>query len=259
VLERIEAIPTPKVIAQMQKCPELQVPYMIMEQCPGIRLDALWDKTSHTQRLKILEALGTGMGRYHTVGRAEVTKVADKLSLSHCVLDLTNQSWQERPWQDTERRARTVADHLGRLSACLNFFGLEVSIVMKQLEAHYTRRFSQPWRSFIGVGLVHGEPWAEHFIIEKKERGYHLSGCVDFEQVFIADSLHEMVFLYVSMLGLNCEYYQAFKRGYERFLPFPRAQKKRFDWPPLTLMPGALLNCRSVLRDQMYPAGWQVG
>jgi aminoglycoside phosphotransferase (APT) family kinase protein len=221
VLERIDAMPIPGVIAQIKEAPDIHVPYIIVERCPGTRLDELWNKTSHTQRLQVLEALGAGMGRYHTVGGAEVTKVADKLSLSHCVLDLTIQSWQERPWQDAERRAQIVADRLGQLSACLSLFGLEASTVMKQLEAHYTQRLSQPWRSFIGVGLVHGEPWAEHFIIESTEEGYRLSGCVDFEQVFIADSLHEMVFLYVSMLGLNGEYYQAFKRGYEHFFAFP--------------------------------------
>jgi aminoglycoside phosphotransferase (APT) family kinase protein len=216
VLERIEAIPTPKVIAWMEEDPDVQGSYMVTERCPGIRLDALWDKITHKQRLQVLEALGAGMGRYHTVGAAEVKKVADELSLSHRVVDLN-----EQPWQEDERRTRMVADGLGRLSACLSFFGLESSAVRKQLEAHYTQRLSQPWECFIVPGLVHGEPWAEHFIMEETEQGYRLSGCVDFDEVLIADSLSEMVFLYVSMLGIDREYYQAFKRGYERFFAFP--------------------------------------
>ena len=258
VLEEIEAMPTPRVIIQMEKAPEHQVPYMIMEQCPGIRLDKLWDKTGHKQRLQVLEALGAGMGRYHTVVAAEVKKIADELSLSHCVLDLTKRPWQERPWQDAERRARIVADRLGQLSACLSFFGLEASTVMKQLEAHYTRRFSQPWRSFIDAGLVHGEPWAEHFIIKENEEGYCLSGCVDFEQVFIADSLHEMVFLYVSMLGLNREYYQAFKRGYERFFAFPEDAEEELRLAAVDFDAWSLVELSRAI-EQPPVSGWLRG
>jgi len=147
VLERIEAIPTPRVITWVEQDCDLHVPYMITERCPGTRLDKLWDKTEHKQRLQALEALGAGMGHYHTVGTAEVKKVADRLSLSHRVQDLSNQ-----PCQWDEHRARTVAEGLGLLSAYLNLLGLEATLVIQRLEEHCAERLSQHW-FMVNLGL----------------------------------------------------------------------------------------------------------
>ena len=48
-----------------------------------------------------------------------------------------------------------------------------------------------------------------------------MSGCVDIEGIQIADAINEITVSYVSMLGLSREYYQSFKKGYEKFFKFP--------------------------------------
>jgi aminoglycoside phosphotransferase (APT) family kinase protein len=222
ILEHIEAMPTPRVIAWTEEDPELQVPYMIVERCPGIRLDILWKVTGFHQRVKFLEALGAAMGRYHTVGSADVTEVANQLSLSDLVSeeDLFDSVYGKAgPSFDWER----VTVHLSRT-------GLQTSPTIELLKAHYAQRPQRPEEHFIGSGLVHGEPWAEHFFLDESQGIFRLSGCVDLESVLIADSLHEIVTLYVSMLALEPEYYQSFKRGYERFFAFPADAEERLRY-----------------------------
>ena len=222
VLEQIEAMPTPRVIAWLEDDPDLRVPYMIVEKCPGTRLDLLWEESGHAERLQLLAALGNDMGYYHTTSLSDVKKVAEKLSLSQRVADGV-----EVRRQMSEMRVQKITDSLGQLAARLSRLGLEASSTVKVLEAHYSQRLSQPVTHFIEPGLVHGEPCAEHFFVERTQDGFRLSGCVDFEEVMIADSLGEIVAQYVSILALDREYYDAFKRGYQHFFAFPLDAEER--------------------------------
>ncbi|UCH51022.1 MAG: phosphotransferase [Chloroflexota bacterium] len=216
VLEEVEAMPTPQVIAWLEDDPHLRVPYMIVEKCPGTRLDLLWEKLGHEQRLQLLEALGNDMGYYHTVSLSDVKKVADKLSLSHRVDDAVETSLQMG-----KMRLQRITENLEHLTVRLGRLGLKASSTVKMLKAHCSQRLSQPVTHFIEPGLIHDDAWAEHFFIERTQDGFRLSGCIDFEEVRVADSLSEIVAQYVSMLALNHDYYDAFKRGYQRFFAFP--------------------------------------
>jgi hypothetical protein len=44
ILEHLQSMPTPRVIAWSESDPKLRVPYMIVEDCPGRRLDLLWSE-----------------------------------------------------------------------------------------------------------------------------------------------------------------------------------------------------------------------
>lgn len=235
ILEHIEEMPTPRVLAWSEEDPEFHAPYMLMERCPGIRLDTLWKTTEPQQRIQFLEAVGTAMGQYHTVNAAEVMKVADRLShsdrvtvqiepthigvfpggVSHDFRSLLsiNEGYSAFDWQQLTER--------------LTGFGIQASPTIDLLRAYYAQNLHQPAEQFIGPGLVHGEPWAEHFFMEYRQDGFRLSGCIDLESVSIADSFHEITLLYISMLAMDRVYYRAFKRGYERFFTFPDDAEER--------------------------------
>jgi aminoglycoside phosphotransferase (APT) family kinase protein len=217
VLNELPLMPTPRVLAWMKEDPATGVPYIVMERCPGIRLDELWDVLGPRERLAMLEALGAGMGGYHTVSGTDARQAADKVSLSHVVHDSS-----EQPLRRVEDWARLVYDNLGQLADRLGLLGPAASSVEQCLEARCAEWFSHNVRGLVEPGLVHDEPWAEHFYLEKSEEGFRLSGCVDFEEVNMADALSEVATLYASILGLDREYYEAFRRGYERFFQLPR-------------------------------------
>jgi hypothetical protein len=97
--------------------------------------------------------------------------------------------------------------------------------VAKKLEAHLSRS-TRKHGHFIAPGLVHTEPVAEHFFIQETGTAYRLSGCVDLN-FGVDDSLGEITSHYVSMLSIDPAYFDAFKRGYERFFPFPPDAEER--------------------------------
>jgi aminoglycoside phosphotransferase (APT) family kinase protein len=262
ILEHIEEMPTPRVIAWTKEDPELHAPYMVMERCPGIRLDNLWKTTNLQQRTQFLEDLGTAMGHYHTVNAAKVKEVADRLSLSHRV------AIRAEPTRIGVFLGGIARDFRNLLSANeahasfdwpqlaerLTGLGLQASPTIDLLRAHYAQNPQQPEEHFIGPGLVHGEPWAEHFFMEDSRDCFRLSGCVDLELVTIADSFHEITFPYVSMLALESEYYLAFKRGYECFFAFPADAQERLRYAAVNFDTDAIL----WLLDQMEsrPNAW---
>jgi hypothetical protein len=54
--------------------------------------DALWDKCGHAERLRMLEALGHAMGRYHTVSLSVAQAKASEVSLEQWVVDAVEPS-----------------------------------------------------------------------------------------------------------------------------------------------------------------------
>jgi len=216
LLDAINEMPTPHVIAWSENDPELHVPYMIVERCPGHRLDVLWKNTTGEQHASILEALGTGTGRYHSVSAHALTEHAHRLGLGHRVRHI------EEPEVTDDS---TPADSLPTLAVRLRRIGVEENGVIKKLQAHFSRT-TRKQVDFIAPGLVHTEPFAEHFFIQETETGYRLSGCVDLN-FGVKDSLGEITSHYVSMLSLSPAYLDAFKRGYERFFPFPSDAEER--------------------------------
>jgi hypothetical protein len=211
----IKEIPTPRVIAWVEEDPELGVPYVITERCPGHRLDALWKSATPKERIGILEAFGAGTARYHTVSAQALTEHAQRLGLAHRVEHI-----QRLPEIDPP-----PIDSLSRLPDRLRRIGIEEDGIVKRLESHFTRT-SREQGAFIAPGLVHGEPCAEHFIMQELDTGFCLSGCVDLD-VCVADPIGEITSHYVSMLGINPAWFRAFRRGYERFFPFPPNAEER--------------------------------
>jgi len=67
--------------------------------------------------------------------------------------------------------------------------------------------------------------------------------------VSIADALSEVVVLYVSILGLDREYYRAFKRGYECFFVFPQYAEETLRLAAIDFDAWALVT----LSDHMKP------
>ena len=216
LLDGIEEIPSPRVIAWSESDTELNVPYMIVERCPGHRLDFLWRATTAEQHVSILEALGAGTGRYHTVSATALKDHAHSVGLSHRVRHI------EEP---ESRDAPSPLEALPTLAARLRKIAVEVNGLVKKLEAHFSRT-TRVRQDFIPPGFVHTEPFAEHFFLEETGTGYRLSGCVDLN-CDVRDPLGEITSHYVSMLSLGPDNFNAFRRGYERFFPFPPDAAKR--------------------------------
>jgi len=216
LFEAIDEMPTPQLVAWLDNEPELQVPYMIVERCQGHRLDALWKNAIDEQRVEILEAFGADTGRYHTVSGAVLIERAHELGLDHRVSHIAEPKSQDKS---------SPLDSLPGLADRLGWLGLEANGIVGKLEAHFA---SSPCQRgvFISPGLVHGEPCAEHFFMQDTGKGYCLSGCVDLG-FGVKDSLGEITSHYVSMLSLNPVYFDAFRRGYERYFSFPPDVEER--------------------------------
>jgi hypothetical protein len=216
VFEHIPAMPTPKVIAWSEGDSRLHVPYMVLERCPGRRLDEVWYLCGNEDRLRLLEAVGAGMGLYHTTTLEDAKTAGRLVGLERWVLD------DAEPQRQRAILARCEAERsLEFLEARLSRWQLSGSELVNSLAKHYVGGppASDSW--FIGPGLIHPEPWAEHFFVEHKDGVFKVSGCVDLEECAIADSRDEIVAMYVSMLGLAEDYLMAFRRGYEQFFSFP--------------------------------------
>jgi len=216
LLDAIDEMPMPRVIAWSDNDPELCVPYMIVERCPGHRLDALWKNTTTEQHVAILEAFGSDTGRYHTVSDTVLIERAHQLGLEHRIRHIA------------EPESRDVPAPPGLLPALpdrLHRIGLKDHGIVAELEAHFSA-CSCERRSFICPGLVHTEPCAEHFFMQDTGTGYSLSGCVDLNFA-VEDPIDEITSHYVSMLSLDPAYFDAFRRGYERFFSFPPDAEER--------------------------------
>lgn len=239
LLDAINEIPTPHVIAWSENDPELHVPYMIVERCPGHRLDALWRHTTAEQHIDILEAFGADTGRYHTVSSTVLRERAHKLGLAHRVRHIE---------QPESRDDSSPVDSLPTLAVRLRRIGVEENGVIKMLEAHFSRT-TRKQDDFIAPGLVHTEPFAEHFFIQATETGYRLSGCVDLN-FGVEDSLGEITSHYVSMLSLESAYFDAFRRGYERFFSFPPDAEERLRFAAIEHDLGNILWLLDTMEDR---------
>ena len=222
LLEQIESMPTPKVIGWSKRDAALQVPYVILERCPGSRLDELWEQCGHGERLALLKSLGSGMGRYHCTALADAEAAGRIKGLERWVVD------DVEPRRQRARSARREAkSSLKSLPERLNRWGINGSSLVHALRGHYAGSLPPPDAPFVGPGLIHTEPWAEHFFVVKAGTVFRLSGCVDLEECAIADSFGEIVEMYVSLLALDEEYLSAFTKGYHQFFPFPSDAERR--------------------------------
>jgi|TARA_Y100000310_G_scaffold344658_1_gene458613 hypothetical protein len=222
ILEHIDSMPTPKVLDWSPQDPDLHVPYMIVERCPGVRLDVLWGKCKQQDRVRLLRSLGSAMGRYHTTTLVDAKAAARTVGLDQWVVD------DSKPTSlSTVESHRKQQDSLRHLSDRLKRLGLDGSSLTASLEAHYAGDRAESDAPFVGPGLIHTEPVAEHFIIERTVDTFRLSGCIDLEECAIADSFNEIVKMYVTMLALDESYLTAFREGYEQFFPFPSDAEKR--------------------------------
>jgi hypothetical protein len=222
IFQHLDRMPTPRVIAWSERDPLLGVPYMILERCPGTRVDELWEECSFQGRLQLLEALGIGMGRYHTITPASAEEAARTAGYRRWFFDQTK---QRSTGADIAREKATACLH--DLEARLDRWGVDASSVTPLLKDHYARDLPVRNTSFIGPGVIHTEPCAEHFFMEKSNDGFRLSGCVDLEECAVADSFDEIVSMYTSMLALDEKFLSAFKQGYEQFFPFPPDAESR--------------------------------
>ena len=222
VFEHLEAIPTPKVMGWSEQDPELHVPYMILERCPGSRLDLLWEQCGPEDRLELLGALGSAMGRYHTTTLEDAVAAARTAGVEQWVVD----DGEPRSCRARESR-REAQRSLEHLSERLKRWGIDGSSLVALLDDHYAGDLPARDAPFVGLGLIHTEPAAEHFLVERTDNTFRLSGCVDLEECAIADSFDEIVEMYVSMLALDEKYLAAFREGYEQFFPFPSDAERR--------------------------------
>lgn len=224
IFEHLESMPTPSVIAWSESDPKLRVRYMIVEDCPGRRLDLLWGECQPVERQELLEVLGSSMGRYHTTTIDQVTAAAATAGFSQWVVDDT----ELRYCRGKERRTKACRA-LECLPERLARWAIDGTSLTELLEDHYAGQLPPPDAPFVGPGLIHTEPYAEHFLIERTSGTFRLSGCVDLEECAIADSLDEVVEMYVSMLALDVQYLSAFKKGYEQFYQFPADVEQRLE------------------------------
>lgn len=222
VFEHLEAMPTPKVIAWSPQDPVLHVPYMILERCPGVRLDVAWEQCGPEERLQLLGTLGTAMGRYHTITLEDAKAAARTAGFEQWVISDT-----EPDLHRANESRRKALNSLRDLSERLGRWEIDSSSLVASLEKHYAGDSPAPAVPFVGPGLVHTEPCPEHFIVERTGKTFRLSGCVDLEECGIADSFHEIIKMYVSMLALDEKNLPAFRKGYEQFFPFPPDAERR--------------------------------
>ena len=195
---------------------------MIVERCPGSRLDMLWEECGPEERLRLLRAQGESMGRYHTITLADAQAAARRAGVEQWVVDASeHQSCRARAFR---REAPNSLEHLGTR---LEHWGIGGSSLAALLEEHYACGLPAPDEPFVGSGLFHTEPFAEHFIVERTGNAFRLSGCVDMEECAIADSFDEIVEMFVSILALDERYLAAFREGYEQWFSFPSDAERR--------------------------------
>lgn len=222
IFEHLPAMPTPKVIGWSERDPELHVPYMILERCAGSRLDEVWELCGDEERLRLLECVGLSMGRYHTTTLEDAQAAGRLAGFERWVVDNLG------PRRQRAGSTRLEAEQsLKSLAARLSRWQINGSALAAILENHYAGGPPDADAPFISPGLIHTEPYAEHFFVTKKDDAFTISGCVDLEECMIADSFDEIVEMYVSMLGLAEEYFTAFRNGYEKFFPFPSDARQR--------------------------------
>lgn len=222
LFEHLDDMPTPKVIAWSEQDPELNVPYMILERCSGLRLDVLWEKCGNDDQLQLLEDLGKSTGRYHTVTLTAAKRAADLAGTDRLVINGIKYRSEL-----AEESRRAAIDSLAHLSCRLSRWNIEGSSLVALLENHYVNDLPETDGRFVDAGLIHTEPDPEHFIFEKRGNGFRLTGCVDLEECMIADSIDEITRMYVSMLALDERFLAAFRKGYEQFYAFPSDAEQR--------------------------------
>lgn len=222
IFQHLDDMPTPRVIAWSEKDQDLQVPYMILEKCPGLRLDVLWEECEPAERVQLLADLGSAMGQYHTITLDDAKAAARTVGFEQRVVDNTGPS--PRRANGSRQRAR---NSLRDLSERLGQWDIDGTSLVASLEKHYAGDSATPDVPFAGPGVIHTEPCPEHFIVERTGSTFRLSGCVDLEECGIGDSFHEIVKMYVSMLALDEKYFASFRKGYEQFFPFPSDTEQR--------------------------------
>ena len=95
---------------------------------------------------------------------------------------------------------------------------LDADRALQRVGKHLGREPDEP---LFPPGLASGEPWEEHFILERTEEGFRLSGCVDLAPITICGGAWEITVLYASILGLDRRYFGTFQEGYETCRAFP--------------------------------------
>jgi aminoglycoside phosphotransferase (APT) family kinase protein len=257
IFQHLDRMPTPRVIAWSERDADLGVPYMILERIPGSRVDVLWDECSFQGRLQLLDALGRGMGRYHTITPANAAEAARAAGHTRWFIDQTE---QRSTGVDTAREKAKAC--LQDLDARLGRWGIDAASVVPLLKDHYASDPPARNTPFVGAGVIHTEPHPEHFMMEKAKDGFRLSGCVDLEECAVADSFDEIVSMYASMLALDEKFLSAFRQGYEQFFPFPPDARSRLHAGAVDSDLGSvlwLLDTMEKRKEWAFATGWLAG
>ena len=230
ILSHVGRMPIPRMVAWSEREPVLGVPYYIQEECPGTRLDLLWQKTDAEERVRLLEGLGYGMGYYHTVTAPDLVQARNELSLNHIARYLD----EPLPPVDERSSLQKEVKNLLPLAARLSSLGIDADEVMDEVRERYVEKMRSPCTGFVQPGLVHEDPLEEHCFVEQTDEGYRLSGCVDIEGILVSDGIHDIGGAYASMLALDRKYYEAFREGYEQFFPFPPDAEDQLHFAAIT-------------------------
>ncbi|MBL7077681.1 MAG: phosphotransferase [Kiritimatiellae bacterium] len=223
IMEGFDEFPSPRLIAIEEEDSDLGMPYIIAERCSGERLDRLWVKSSHMERLDIARALGVGMGHYHTIDIDAFRARTREVSLDH------RRGYEVKTdTQSYRTNVKGVADSASRIFKVVSALGLDCTSVARHVETHLAQCMTKEWRPFAGIGLCH-DAWPDHFFIRRTGYRPVLSGCIDFEEFPFADSLGEIGTVYCSILGTDDSYVDAFISGYREYfdLPSDAAQRMR--------------------------------
>jgi len=224
IMEGFDEFPSPRLIAIEEEDDDLGMPYIIAERCPGERLDRLWVRSGHPERLDIAKALGEGMARYHKIDIGTFRSRTRAVSLEH------RAGYEVKTNTQTYRtNVQKIAERVSRTFEVISALGLDCATIARHVESHLAQCMTKEWRPFAGIGLCHEGAWPDHLFIRQTGPGPVLSGCIDFEEFPFADSLGELGTLYCSILGTDDSYVDAFIGGYRKYfdLPADAAQRMR--------------------------------
>ena len=213
LLGHFDEYPSPAVLAWCENDASVETSVLITEKCTGDRLDVLWNRTGDAERLQLLEDFGSAMARYHAIDPQRVVSTAEAQGLSHRVTDT-----RENPVGSLDGRRRSVENGIDSIEGLLRFLDPNSTDVMPALNRHLR---TKPCSQLLPVGLVHGEPWAEHYLISLAASTYTLTGAVDISGLKLRDPASEIVIIHASILDHSDAWFSAFRKGYDKVTPSP--------------------------------------
>jgi len=200
-------VPAPKIYAFNE---DSDGSYMILEKIRGNRVDEIWNSISKEEKMEISQKIGELLAKIHSIKLDKFGLIKEEGVIEEDIAFKFKQVGEPMVHSPFLRATfKKYNEDLSRLMSYHEISSEFISNYMKYLcDSRKILEYNEK------PVLNHGDFFPGHIFVEKTDRGYQITGLIDFELACASAPSEDFIKLHRSGFFDDAELKEALKRGY---------------------------------------------